>query len=140
MHFHQLPQQKLEFIERLQAAGKKVAMIGDGLNDAGALQQARVGISVTDDVTRFVPASDAIMSGDQLLRIDDFLRFATQSRRAILITFAFSLVYNVVGLYFGVQGRLSPLVAAVLMPLSSITVVLLTALLVYVYAKRARLL
>jgi len=104
------------------------------------LQQARVGISVTDDVTRFVPASDAIMSGDQLLRIDDFLRFATQSRRAILITFAFSLVYNVVGLYFGVQGRLSPLVAAVLMPLSSITVVLLTALLVYVYAKRARLL
>src|SRR6185436_3720541 len=57
--FHQGPEDKLNFIKQLQQEGEKVMMIGDGLNDAGALKQSNIGIAVTEYTNNFTPASDA---------------------------------------------------------------------------------
>ena len=101
-------------------------MIGDGLNDAGALRQSDVGISISEDINTFTPASDAILDGDQFKHLPIFLRFSRISSRIIIISFLISFLYNFIGLYFAVQGTLSPLIAAILMPISSLTVVLFT--------------
>jgi Cu+-exporting ATPase len=98
-------------------------MIGDGLNDAGALQQSDVGISVTDDTTNFTPASDAIMTSKSISRLPDFLDFARTSHRIVIAAFTISFIYNIVGISFALTGQLTPLIAAILMPLSSISVV-----------------
>lgn len=121
--FNQSPQEKLDYIRVLQEQDKKVLMVGDGLNDAGALQQSDIGISVTDDTSNFTPASDAIMTSDSLRRLPDFMNFAQISIRIVIIAFAISFLYNIVGISFALTGKLTPLIAAILMPLSSISVV-----------------
>lgn len=121
--FEQSPQDKLDYIRQLQQHGKNVLMIGDGLNDAGALQQSNVGISVTDDTTHFTPASDGIMTSSSLRHLPDFLNFATTSHRIVLAAFTISFLYNVAGISIALAGYLTPLIAAILMPLSSISVV-----------------
>ncbi|MCB0297168.1 MAG: heavy metal translocating P-type ATPase, partial [Calditrichaeota bacterium] len=112
------------FIRSLQADGRKVLMIGDGLNDAGALRQSDVGISIAEDLNNFFPACDAILQAGQLDRLERFLHFARRGMTIIRINFIISLLYNLIGLSFAVQGTLSPLICAVLMPLSSISVIL----------------
>jgi P-type Cu+ transporter len=121
--FAQKPADKLHYIEYLQQRGKKVMMLGDGLNDAGALKAADVGISVSEDVYNFSPACDGILEGKQLKCLTQFLTFAQSGVKVIKLSLGLSLVYNALGLYFAVTGQLSPLVAAILMPLSSVTVV-----------------
>ncbi|MGI9543654.1 MAG: HAD-IC family P-type ATPase, partial [Cyclobacteriaceae bacterium] len=135
MAFKQSPFQKLECIKELQQSGSKVLMIGDGLNDAGALQESQVGIAVTDRISTFTPASDAIIHGDSLTKLPEFLDFSHIARSIILVSFGISFLYNVVGLGFAVTGYLTPLVAAVLMPVSSITVVVFATVAVRVMAK-----
>ena len=128
LHFNQSPQDKWAFVAKLQNSGQSVLMLGDGLNDAGALQKADVGVAVTENIAYFTPASDAILDASQLLHLAGFLQFAKDTLKVIKQSFGISLIYNVVGLYFAVQGTLSPLIAAVLMPISSITVVAFTTL------------
>jgi Cu+-exporting ATPase len=129
MHFNCSPADKLEFIQELKKMGKKVMMVGDGLNDAGALQESDAGIAVSDSLNNFSPASDAIIDGALMPGLDKLLEYAADSGRVIRISFAVSLIYNVVGLYFAVQGALQPVIAAILMPTASITIVsLATAL------------
>lgn len=140
LHFKQSPEDKLTFIKNLQERNKKVLMIGDGLNDAGALSQSDIGIAVTNDITNFTPACDAILDSKQLRLIPDFLKFSKTSLYIIYINFIISFIYNFVGLSFAVQGKLSPLVAAVLMPLSSISVVLVATLSTNFIAKKRGLL
>ena len=106
-------------------------MIGDGLNDAGALKQSNVGIAIADDSNSFTPASDVIMNGDQLKYLPDFLKLSKDAMTIVKFTFVVSLMYNVVGLAFAVTGNLSPLVAAILMPISSISVVIFTSVATY---------
>ncbi|HID37990.1 MAG TPA: HAD family hydrolase [Calditrichaeota bacterium] len=137
--FNQSPHQKLAFIKDLQKKGERVLMIGDGLNDAGALQQSDVGISVSEDVNTFSPASDAIIDASSMDRLDDFLHFSGKSVRIILASFIISFVYNLVGLGFAVQGTLSPLIAAILMPISSISVILFTTGSTTLIAKKMKL-
>ena len=124
--FGQSPMDKCHYIERLQLRGEKVIMIGDGLNDAGALEQSDAGIAVATDCSRFTPASDAILLAGQLPLLPAFIRLCRWGRRIILASFALSILYNIVGLSFAVRGLLSPMVAAVLMPASSLSIVLIT--------------
>ena len=121
--FNQSPSDKLNFVKDLQNKEKKVLMIGDGLNDAGALLQSDAGISVSDDVSNFSPACDAILDSDSFPKISEFINFSKMSVFIIKLSFVISFLYNLAGIYIAVQGRLSPLFAAVLMPLSSISVV-----------------
>lgn len=126
MLFNQSPIQKLNFIENLKQQGKEVLMIGDGLNDAGALKTSSFGIAISDDTSAFSPACDAIAKGDSIKNLDTYLSFSKAAFKVILFSFGISLCYNLVGLGFAVTGHLSPLVAAILMPLSSVTIMAFT--------------
>ena len=126
MAFHQSPADKLAFVERLQGAGHQVIMIGDGLNDAGALKQGNVGIAVSDHVNNFSPACDIILTGNQLHKLPQLLKYAKAGKKIILGSFIISVLYNAVAMFFAVQGGLSPVFAAILMPISSVTIVTFT--------------
>jgi Cu+-exporting ATPase len=123
LHFNQSPMDKLNYIEALKANDEMVLMLGDGLNDAGALKEADVGMAVADDVFSFSPACDAILQADRLQHLGDFLRYIRKSMNVVKVSIVISLLYNVVGLYFAVRGELTPVFAAILMPLSSVSVV-----------------
>ncbi|HMX41323.1 MAG TPA: HAD family hydrolase, partial [Saprospiraceae bacterium] len=124
MRFQQSPQDKLDFVKNLQAGGQKVLMLGDGLNDAGALRQSDLGIVVAEDTNNFPPACDAILHADEFERLPQLAALARSGRRIVLWSYAVALAYNAVGLSYAVTGGLSPLTAAILMPLSSISIVL----------------
>lgn len=123
LHFQQSPHDKLAFIKEKQK-GQHVLMFGDGLNDAGALKQSDVGIVITENTNNFTPASDAILSAEGFERLPRFLAFAKRSIYLVFGAYGFAFVYNIIGLSFAVQGALSPVVAAILMPLSSISIAL----------------
>jgi P-type Cu+ transporter len=124
--FNAAPHEKMKFITELKETGKKVMMIGDGLNDAGALAASDFGVVVTDSLNNFTPASHAIISGSSLKLLPEIIAYCRKSNRIILVSFAFSLLYNAIGLSFAVQAQLKPVIAAILMPVSSITIILLT--------------
>ncbi|WP_017730932.1 heavy metal translocating P-type ATPase [Nafulsella turpanensis] len=123
LHFNQQPMGKLSYIRKLKEKGRKVLMIGDGLNDAGALQESNVGISVSDDIYHFSPACDAILDAKSFDKILKSMQLAKGSRKIINIAFLLSFLYNIIGLSFAVSAQLSPIVCAILMPLSSVTIV-----------------
>lgn len=127
LHFNQSPLNKLEFIHGLQRAGRRVMMVGDGLNDAGALKQSDVGLAVVEDVGAFSPASDGIIAAGTVPQLAGLLRYARSMVRTVKWGLGISAAYNVVGLALAVQGLLSPVFCAVFMPLSSITVVAFSA-------------
>lgn len=124
--FKQSPENKLAFVSRIQTEGAHVLMVGDGLNDAGALRASEVGIAITDDVSAFSPASDGILTGDNLNLLATFIKMSKATTSVIIASFVISILYNVVGIGFAVVGKLSPLVSAILMPASSISVVAFT--------------
>lgn len=126
MLFNQKPEDKLEFVKNLQQQGRKVIMIGDGLNDAGALKQSHVGIAITDNINNFSPACDGILSGDQFKWLNGLIDYCKKEKQIIYGSFFISVLYNIIGLYYAVQGTLEPVIAAILMPVSSISIVLFT--------------
>ncbi|MFN5423532.1 MAG: heavy metal translocating P-type ATPase, partial [bacterium] len=128
IHFNATPEDKLKYIKSLQEQGKKVLMIGDGLNDAGALRQSNTGIAVTEQSNYFTPACDAILEGKSLSRLDELIKLARSGKKIVAASFALSIAYNIVGMYFATQALLSPMIAAILMPASTISIILLTTL------------
>jgi Cu+-exporting ATPase len=136
LNFNQSPSEKLQYIQSLQNKKHTVAMIGDGLNDAGALKQSDVGIAISDDINNFSPACDAIVDGSKFDDLKTLIGFAKSGKTIIIASFCVSLIYNSIGLTFAVHGTLSPVIAAILMPLSSITIVLFTTGLSNIIAKR----
>ncbi|MCF7807096.1 MAG: heavy metal translocating P-type ATPase metal-binding domain-containing protein [Candidatus Marinimicrobia bacterium] len=139
LYFRQTPEDKLNFVSKAQEAGAHVLMVGDGLNDAGALRASEVGVAVTDDVSAFSPASDAILTGDKLNDLDSFIQMSKATMSVIIASFIISILYNVIGVGFAVSAKLSPLVSAILMPASSISVVVFTTLATSLRAKMMRL-
>ncbi|MCC4212060.1 heavy metal translocating P-type ATPase [Leeuwenhoekiella parthenopeia] len=133
MHFNQKPEDKLKFIKSLQQQGKKVMMVGDGLNDSGALAQSDVGIAISENVNVFSPACDGILDASRFEQLPAFIKLARNGKRIIKWSFVLSLLYNVVGLALAVSGNLKPVYAAILMPLSSISIVAFTTLCTYYF-------
>ncbi|MGA9325699.1 MAG: HAD-IC family P-type ATPase, partial [Salegentibacter sp.] len=136
LFFDQKPADKLKFIKDLQEAGKNVMMIGDGLNDAGALAQSDVGIAVSENINIFSPACDGILDATKFQSLRQFLDLSALGMKVIKWSFLLSLLYNLAGLAFAVTGHLRPVVAAILMPLSSISIVLFTSLVTHFLGKR----
>lgn len=139
--FHQSPQEKLNYINKLKEAdpNAKVLMLGDGLNDAGALKQSDVGVAVSENTSQFTPACDAILDSNDVSRLDRFIQYAKSGKTVITFSFILSILYNIVGLSFAVQGLMSPLIAAILMPVSSISIVTFVTLATSFSAKRKKL-
>lgn len=137
--FNQNPSDKLSKIEAWQTSGKKVCMLGDGLNDAGALRKANLGIAVSDDINNFSPGCDAILDGVSFDKLPQFFAFSKDAVKVIKMSFMISIMYNIVGLSFAVQGTMSPLFAAILMPISTVTIISFTSLMTRWYGKKRRL-
>jgi len=134
--FDQSPHDKLGYISSLQQGGARVMMIGDGLNDSGALQQSDVGVAVTDDTGVFTPACDGILAGERMGQLDLFLKLSRSATTILKFGFAISFFYNIIALSFAIGGYLTPLIAAILMPISSISVVGFSTIAVTLVANR----
>src|SRR5690606_16865671 len=139
LHFKQSPQDKLNFIRDLQQNRQKVMMIGDGLNDSGALKQSNAGIAITDHINNFTPGSDAILDAASLQLLPRFMKFSKSAVKVVHYSFIISSTYNIFGLSYAVTGNLSPLFAAILMPLSTITIISFTSLATHYAAKKLNL-
>lgn len=122
--FEQNPYDKINFIKSLQKINEKVMMIGDGLNDAGALMQSHVGIAVSDNISNFSPACDAVLHGTQLNKLNVWINYCRVTVKLVKVAFIISLIYNTIGICIAATGNLQPLYAAILMPISSLSVVI----------------
>ena len=136
MFFNQQPGHKLEFIKKLQQNGKTVMMVGDGLNDSGALAQSDVGIVVSEDINVFSPACDGILDASVFKQLGAYIHLSQNGVRTIKWAFLLSLLYNIIGLSFAVTGHLRPVVAAILMPLSSISIVVFTSVVTHLFSRK----
>ena len=139
LNFNQSPTDKLEYIKSLQQNGDTALMIGDGLNDAGALNESKVGMVIADNIYNFTPACDAILKSVKFASLHRFIKFSKTSIKIVWFGFLLSFLYNFVGISFAIQGNLSPIIAAILMPLSSVTVVAFATFSVNFMAKRRKL-
>ncbi|HAC16438.1 MAG TPA: heavy metal translocating P-type ATPase [Bacteroidetes bacterium] len=137
--FNKSPEEKLNMIQKLKTQGYHIAMIGDGLNDAGALKASDVGISISDDTVSFTPASDIIMDATSLTKLNQILDFTKDGVKIIYASFVISILYNIIGLAFAVTGTLSPIICAIIMPISSITIIAFTTLATHLSARRREL-
>jgi len=138
MVFNQSPTDKLNYIKELQNSGKVVLMFGDGLNDAGALKQSDVGIAISDNMNNFSPSCDVIMAGENFHQLNELIEFCKKQKVVIFTCFSVSILYNFIGLYYAIIGDLKPLIAAVLMPASTISILLITLLMTSIFASKLR--
>ncbi|SDC20104.1 heavy metal translocating P-type ATPase [Pedobacter soli] len=139
INFRQSPHQKLDYVLQQQKAKHKVMMLGDGLNDAGALKQSDFGVAITDNINNFTPGCDAILTGNSLNLMPNFVALSRDGLKVVKISFAIAIAYNCIGLYFAVQGTLYPLIAAVLMPISTITIISFTSIATHFFARKNKL-
>ncbi|MFY8161394.1 MAG: HAD family hydrolase, partial [Candidatus Kapaibacteriota bacterium] len=135
-YFEFTPDKKAKFVEDLNSQGRKTMMLGDGLNDSMALNSSEIGVAVTENNSNFTPGADIILLGDKLSNLDKILQLANDTKLTIYLSFGLSFLYNLVGLYFGLQGKLTPLIAAIFMPTSSVSVVIFNVALITYFAKR----
>ena len=136
--FNQKPKDKLNYIKQKQENNQNVLMLGDGLNDAGALAQSNVGLAVSEDTNVFSPACDGIIDATVFNKLPTFIKLSKKTIKVIKISFVISFLYNIIGMLFAVTGNLSPIVAAILMPISSISVVVFVTIATNYVAKRTK--
>ncbi|MGB5093199.1 MAG: heavy metal translocating P-type ATPase [Parvibaculum sp.] len=118
------PDAKIARLQTLKAEGRKVAMVGDGLNDAPALRAAHVSLSPASATDISQNAADFIFQGAGLASLVEALNVSRQARRLVFENFALALLYNAVAVPLAVAGFVTPLIAAIAMSTSSITVTL----------------
>lgn len=123
IHFQFSPEQKGAYVKALKQNNKKVMMVGDGLNDQLALQEAQIGVAITEEAGHFSPDSDILLLGNSWNRLNDFIFCAKAGVKLIHLNFGFSFIYNVIGVLVALSGYLTPFFTAILMPISSLTVV-----------------
>jgi Cu+-exporting ATPase len=134
--YNQKPHDKLQFVKKVQRENNFVMMVGDGLNDAGALNQSNIGVVIADRHNNFSPACDIIVHAEMINNLAYLISFGHKLKNILIGAFGLAIIYNSVGLFFAVQGLLSPVVAAILMPISSISVILYGVLLSSMAAKQ----
>lgn len=122
IHSELLPQDKVQILESLG----EVMMVGDGVNDASALQAARVGVAVKGSSDASIRSADVYCSRQGLAPIVDLLRVSKQTERTLKAIIGFSLFYNAIAITFALAGYVTPLWAAVFMPVSSLSSFLLS--------------
>lgn len=136
LHFRQQPEMKMTYISSLQEKNHHVMMLGDGLNDAGALKKADVGVAVTNKNATFFPACDGMLRGHSFHLLPTILQQAKDSMKVVRLSFMISFFYNIIGLSFAIRGELEPVVAAILMPVSSVSVIGFTVLATTLMSKK----
>ena len=136
IRFNQSPFDKLQFTQDLQKKGEHVLMVGDGLNDAGAIKQSDFGIALSENINHFSPACDAIVRAEKFSLLPFFVNYSKVTMNIITLCVTISFFYNAIGLSLAVTGQISPLVAAIIMPLSSISVVVVIVISVWITYKR----
>jgi len=118
-----LPQDKNEIIRQIQAKGELVTMIGDGVNDAPALVRADVGIALGSGTDVSMESADIVLMNNELLAVDTAIELSAKTLRTIKQNIASSITYNIIMVPLAMSGVLTPLIAAITMPLSSLVVI-----------------
>lgn len=118
-----LPEEKAEKIEELQAEGKKVAMVGDGINDAPALAVADIGIAIGTGTEVAIEAADVTILGGELLLIPKAIKISHETIKNIKQNLFWAFGYNTAGIPIAAFGLLAPWIAGAAMALSSVSVV-----------------
>jgi len=138
LKFNLKPTDKAKEITAIQRT-EKVLMMGDGLNDSSAIEKGDLGVAITENLNGFYPGSDAVLLSESFSKLPAFMELARYAKKVLKWSLVFSLAYNIAGVSFAVAGMLTPIIAAILMPLSSVSVVLLDTLLIHIKSKQLRL-
>ncbi|XME00902.1 MAG: heavy metal translocating P-type ATPase [Candidatus Karelsulcia muelleri] len=138
LDFFQSPMDKYKKIKNLQKIGEKVLMFGDGINDSIALKQSDIGIVISNNQS-FCPNCDIIMDASSFDKIPIFFKYSNISSKLVRISFVISIIYNLLGLSFAITGNLTPIIAAILMPLSFISVLIFSLLSTWITAYKLKI-
>ena len=126
MSFNNRPEKKELRVGEMRSKGRRtqrVLMIGDGLNDAGAMAAADVSIGVADGTSTLVPACDVVLPGFRIQQVPLLLRYAHTMTNVIRASLIFTVFYNGLGLTLALMGVLTPVITAIMMPVSTLIVI-----------------